>query len=36
MLPMIPGGAATGAFEMLCYFFTVGGALISCMYAMRA
>ncbi len=35
MLPMIPGGPMIGAFEMLCYFFTVGGAVIGCLVTLR-
>jgi hypothetical protein len=36
MFPMIPSGAMSGGFEILCYVFTVAGALFSCLYAMRA
>jgi hypothetical protein len=35
MLPMIPGESLNGALEMVCFFFTVVGAVISCLVSTR-
>jgi hypothetical protein len=35
MLPMIPGDALVGLFEMACYGVTVVATLVSWMFAMR-
>lgn len=35
MLPLMHGDAFAGTLEMVCYFFTVGAALLGCLFATR-